>query len=143
MPLLHIGKLLSVNPSLIKKLPGIFTINERVVYFGEWRHGFMSLTAVGATGVGSVVAAGSLDPNLNTNQCCLSSKEANEPGLHFHEVTIPVEVGKMAVGAPFGLFKLGSSIVLVFEAPAKGFKWSVKPGDKVKFGQALMTPEKC
>ncbi|KAM7533298.1 hypothetical protein Aperf_G00000126308 [Anoplocephala perfoliata] len=136
------GKLLPVSPPVIKRLSGVFTINERVAYLGEWRYGFMSLTAVGATGVGSVVAAGSLDPCLSTNQRRSTSKEATEPGLHFHERIIPAAMEKIPVGAPFGLFKMGSSIVLVFEAPAKGFEWSVKPGDKVKFGQALMVPEK-
>ena len=124
----------------IKRLPGVFTLNERVAYLGSWNYGFMSLTAVGAAGVGSVVAAGDLDPTLSTNPRELPPSEAREPGQHFHEVTLNAR--KIVLGAPFGQFRLGSTIVLVFEAPPSGFKWTVKAGDRIKLGQALMYPEK-
>ena len=39
-------------------------------------------------------------------------------------------------GAPFGEFNLGSTIVLVFEAP-KDFQFSVRPGDAVRVGKPL------
>lgn len=35
-----------------------------------------------------------------------------------------------------GGFKLGSTVVMVFEAP-RGFAFTVKPGEKVKVGQAM------
>lgn len=41
------GQLLSVNPSIAKWLPGLFCLNERAVYLGEWEHGFFSYSAVG------------------------------------------------------------------------------------------------
>ena len=101
----------------------------------------MSLTAVGAAGVGSIVAAGDLDPTLRTNLRSLPSSEAREPGQHFHEVALTAG-RRMPLGAPFGHFRMGSTIVLVFEAPRSGFEWTVKSGDKIKFGEALMRPEK-
>jgi len=49
-----VGFLLSVNPYIAKHIPDLLNLNERVVYIGEWQHGFMALAAVGATIVGSV-----------------------------------------------------------------------------------------
>lgn len=48
------GRLLSVRPSLMKRMPEVLHINERVCYTGSWAHGFFSMTAVGATNVGSI-----------------------------------------------------------------------------------------
>lgn len=41
------GELLSVNPKIAKWLPGLFCLNERAVYIGQWEYGFCSFTAVG------------------------------------------------------------------------------------------------
>lgn len=138
MILLPPGKLLSVNPRFAGQLPGIFTLNERVSYLGQWRHGFMSLTAVGAAGVGSV-AVPHLDPTLSTNQkrsTAAASATEDGPGLSSTSLTLS---NKNTTGEPFGYFRLGSTIVLVFEVPhGSSASWTVVPGDKVKVGQALM-----
>ncbi len=55
-----------MNPGVASAFPGLFHLNERVAWLGSWRHGFFSLTAVGATNVGSIHAA--FDPELQTNQ---------------------------------------------------------------------------
>ena len=45
---------MSVNPGMARWIKELFCHNERVVLTGDWKHGFFSLTAVGATNVGSI-----------------------------------------------------------------------------------------
>jgi phosphatidylserine decarboxylase len=48
------GELLSVNPGIARWIKGLFNLNERAVFFGEWEQGFYAMAAVGATNVGSI-----------------------------------------------------------------------------------------
>ena len=48
------GKLFGVSLSVAKRLEDLYSLNERVVYYGDWKYGFFSMTAVGATNVGSI-----------------------------------------------------------------------------------------
>ena len=48
------GELFSVNPGIARLVRGLFNLNERAVYVGQWEHGFFSMVAVGATNVGSM-----------------------------------------------------------------------------------------
>ncbi|KAA0201599.1 hypothetical protein HAZT_HAZT004614 [Hyalella azteca] len=127
------GELLSVNPSFAAWIPNLFVLNERVAYIGTWKYGFFSMTAVGATNVGSVKTY--FDEDLRTNErcrpsCTFSDKTFEGPGHNF----------TFSKGAPFGEFNLGSTIVLLFEAP-KNSVMSVLPGQKIKMGEALLAPE--
>ncbi len=45
---------MSVNPGIARLVKELFCLNERVALTGQWQHGFFSLTAVGATNVGSI-----------------------------------------------------------------------------------------
>lgn len=152
------GELYSVSPYLQRTLPGLFTLNERVVLLGRWRWGFFSYIPVGATNVGSIKI--NFDRELRTNSLLTdtaadrAAEEANhrgEPYLGFAEATYheasPVLGGHaLKRGDEMGGFQLGSTIVLVFEAPAegkgpngerKGWEWAVQTGQKVNMGQAL------
>ncbi|XP_041456911.1 phosphatidylserine decarboxylase proenzyme, mitochondrial-like isoform X1 [Lytechinus variegatus] len=130
------GELLSVNPGIARWVRGLFNYNERVCITGEWQYGFFSLTAVGATNVGSI--AFYCDQELCTN---LTGKY--KPGIYFdkslkscHKESIDHDGVVMTKGTGIGTFNLGSTIVLVFEAP-KDFEFVFNSGDKIRLGERL------
>lgn len=123
------GLLLSVRPSLLDRLPRLFCINERVVLNGHWKYGFFSMSAVAATNVGDVVI--DIDPDLRTNVKRVQ-RMADKPMascVDLHHEFIP--------GERVGEFRLGSTIVLVFEAPTT-IDFAVKAGDQLRYGQSLI-----
>jgi phosphatidylserine decarboxylase len=161
------GELYSVSPYLQRTLPGLFTLNERVVLLGRWKHGFFSYTPVGATNVGSIKI--NFDAELRTNSLttdtaadrdAAAAAERGESYSGFSEATYAKAskvLGGYALkrGEEMGGFQLGSSIVLVFEAPRGkrarsldegglegaekmgGWRWNVEKGQRVKVGEAL------
>lgn len=161
------GELYSVSPYVQRTLPGLFTLNERVVLLGRWKYGFFSYTPVGATNVGSIkinfdkeLRTNSLTTDTEADRQAMAAKERGEAYSGFSEAVYenasPV-LGGYALnrGDEMGGFQLGSSIVIVFEAPAglresgpntgdsttpepaDGWTWSCERGQKVKVGQAL------
>ncbi|KAL1916235.1 uncharacterized protein VTP21DRAFT_5852 [Calcarisporiella thermophila] len=127
------GELFSVSPYMVSILKDLFVLNERVVLLGRWRYGFFSMIPVGATNVGSIKI--NFDQKLKTNQ-----KEYLQGGT-FEEASYRgasrLLGGKpLHMGDEVGGFCLGSTVVLVFEAPI-GFKFTVEAGQKVRMGQAL------
>lgn len=153
------GELFSVSPYLQRTLPGLFTLNERVVLLGRWRWGFFSYIPVGATNVGSIkinfdreLRTNSLTTDTEADRAAEEAAARGEPYTGFSEATYesasPVLGGHaLRKGEEMGGFQLGSTIVLVFEAPlgkedehgrlVGGWKWRVEKGAKVKMGQAL------
>ena len=164
------GELYSVSPYLQRTLPGLFTLNERVVLLGRWKYGFFSYTPVGATNVGSIVV--NFDRELRTNSllndtladlAASSAQEKGEPYSGYAEATYtessPVLGGHaLEKGEEMGGFQLGSTIVMVFEAPKGvrpsfdegwmaepgkegqrrgGWEWCIEKGMRVKVGQRL------
>lgn len=162
------GELYSVSPYLQRTLPGLFTLNERVVLLGRWRWGFFSYTPVGATNVGSIKV--NFDRELRTNSLLTdtaadrAAEEAakrGEPYSGFAEASYEAAsrvLGGHALtrGEEMGGFQLGSTIVLVFEAPKGtrpsldegfqgerkgGLRWKISQGQKVKVGEAMAVVE--
>lgn len=149
------GELYSVSPWLQRTLPGLFTLNERVVLLGRWRWGFFSMTPVGATNVGSIKI--NFDRELRTNSLTTdtaadyAAAKAREEGRiypGYAEATYGAAskvLGGHALkrGEEMGGFQLGSTIVMVFEAPKDsgdgktGFRWSVESGQKIRYGEAV------
>ncbi|KAI9987361.1 hypothetical protein PInf_023372 [Phytophthora infestans] len=102
------GNLFPVNKTAARLIPSLFVENERVALLGEWEHGFFSLL---------------LNREFRTNT-------ALQDPLMGHCITKNYG-GKVdtARGEEMAQFKLGSTVVLVFEAP-ESFQFTIKPGDK-------------
>ncbi|KAL2871868.1 phosphatidylserine decarboxylase 1 [Aspergillus lucknowensis] len=159
------GELFSVSPYLQRHLPGLFTLNERVVLLGRWRWGFFSYTPVGATNVGSIkinfdseLRTNSLTTDTAADRAAAEAAQRGEQYPGFTEATY-LHASRTLGGHPLqrgeemGGFQLGSSIVLVFEAPMGtrksfdsgwaggqrdgGFNWTIENGQRIKMGQKL------
>lgn len=120
---------MSVNPGMARWIKELFCHNERVVLTGDWKHGFFSLTAVGATNVGSIRIY--FDRDLHTNSPRHSKGSYNDFSFVTHTNREGVPMRK---GEHLGEFNLGSTIVLIFEAP-KDFNFQLKTGQKIRFGR--------
>lgn len=159
------GELYSVSPYLQRTLPGLFTLNERVVLLGRWKYGFFSYTPVGATNVGSIII--NFDKELRTNSLLTDTRAdreaqaAKERGDVYPGYAEAGYTGASAVlrghalrkGEEMGGFQLGSTVVLVFEAPKGrrptfdegfegqgrkgGWRWGIEKGMRVRVGERL------
>ncbi|EDO14296.1 hypothetical protein Kpol_139p1 [Vanderwaltozyma polyspora DSM 70294] len=128
------GDLFSVSPYFQKNFPNLFVLNERVPMLGYWKYGFFSMTAVGATNVGSIKL--NFDSQLKTNNCKHVSLphalyEASFIGANSQLNGVP-----LLKGEEMGGFEFGSTVVLTFEAPPH-FKFNVLRGQKVRVGEKL------
>lgn len=122
------GKLYSVRPTFASWFPNLFSVNERVAYVGEWQYGFFAMVPVGAVNVGSMRIY--FDPELRTNRTQMLLSAA----AHYEEKPMNQAVAK---GNPFGEFNLGSTIVLIFEAP-KSMRFQIEQSMKIKYGQLIV-----
>ncbi|XP_044728224.1 phosphatidylserine decarboxylase proenzyme, mitochondrial [Chrysoperla carnea] len=118
------GELLSVNPGIASWIPDLFVLNERAVYTGTWKHGFFSMTAVGATNVGKI--------RVFFDDCLTTNRKQKDEKIH-HDFNHPIQLKK---GDLFGEFRMGSTIVLIFEAPPD-FEFNIAAGTKIRMGESL------
>lgn len=137
-----VGELYSVSPYLQNRLPNLFTLNERVVLLGRWKYGMFSMTPVGATNVGSIKIH--FDRELRTNSLTHYATKADSEGgfaeANYRGASALLGGHPLVKGAEIGGFNLGSTVVLVFEAPGSeegGFRWMVERGQYIKVGEAL------
>ncbi|KAJ4831585.1 hypothetical protein Tsubulata_015263 [Turnera subulata] len=134
--------------SFLKTMNGMFLDSSCFFYFqvvleGTWREGFMAMAAVGATNIGSIEL--SIEPELRTN---LPRKMLLNSGHPEERKYDPQGVGKiLKKGDEVAAFNMGSTVVLVFQAPtlkplkskdtSSEFRFTIRRGDRVRVGEAL------
>lgn len=132
-----VGELYSVAPYFQKSFNNLFVINERVSLLGYWKYGFFSMTPVGATNVGSIKL--NFDKDLVTNKSRFNEQKTKKNTCYeasYEDASKLLGGQPLLKGDEMGGFMLGSTVVLVFEAP-KDFKFTIDQNDYVKMGQKL------
>lgn len=125
------GHLFPVAPTVVNLIKGLFALNERVALLGKWEHGFYSLIPVGATNVGSIALT--IEEGFRTN-LATHKVGRGDGNQNFYE-RIYAQPIKLAKGDEVAFFKLGSTVVLIFESPE--FEWTIQPGQKIKLNETI------
>ncbi|XP_038990522.1 phosphatidylserine decarboxylase proenzyme 1, mitochondrial-like [Hibiscus syriacus] len=133
------GHLFPVNERATRTIRNLYVENERVVLEGEWQQGFIAIAAIGATNIGSIELF--IEPELRTNRPRKKLLSSEPPEERLYE---PEGVGVvLKKGDEVAAFNMGSTVVVVFQAPtsknsdATEFRFSIRPGDKIRVGEAL------
>ncbi|OEL27044.1 Phosphatidylserine decarboxylase proenzyme 1, mitochondrial [Dichanthelium oligosanthes] len=139
------GHLFPQNERAVRTIRNLYVENERVVLEGRWKEGFVAIAAIGATNVGSIRV--NVEPELRTNRAVSRMVRSLPPEERVYEpegTGVVVKKGEEIAG-----FKMGSTVVVVFEAPAwkrkaiedssasGEFSFCVRAGDKVRVGEAI------
>lgn len=142
------GETFPVAPLVLSWIHAIYMLNERVPCIGTWKYGNFSLTAVGATNVASIWIHGDSKPidaaaKIINDEKKKSWMEVFTSGYNVQPwkpavTTTSVTPTKIKVGEEIGYFKLGSTVILIFEAP-ESFKFLVNEGSHIKMGEPLGT----
>lgn len=121
------GKLFSVNNHTANYFPNLFANNERVVTIFLTEFGPMAVILVGAMIVGSIetVWAGTVNQGHN-NQAITTTYSTN--------TTQAIQLIK---GQELGLFKFGSTVIILFANNNICWEQQATPNTKVLMGQAL------
>ncbi|WP_027327602.1 phosphatidylserine decarboxylase [Helicobacter pametensis] len=115
------GELLPVNQASLLKNHNLFIRNERVVVVAQDERGErVYYVAVGALNVGQMILH--FEPRLHTNA------KANARTIYTYKE--PIRIKK---GCEMGLFKMGSTIVLI----ASEVEFEVQERAKVRFGERI------
>lgn len=159
------GELLPVAPKILPLLKTVFTLNERCSIIGTWKHGHFNMIPIGSTNVGSIklndfVTSRNLETKYDEAENSrksikITNVNSFESGLSYlkdliqsqrrkniqelstvcvHKPPFPSVVYNM--GEEVGYFELGSTVILIFEAP-NYFRFSVSDGQKIQMGNEL------
>ena len=119
------GRLFSVNQTTVRRVPNLFSRNERVVTVFNTEYGRMAVVLVGALNVGCMetVWHGVVTPprKPSTYQWQYDEKDNIQ----------------LKLGDELGRFNMGSTVVLLFENENMQFTPELGMDSKIKMGQAI------
>jgi phosphatidylserine decarboxylase len=120
------GSLFSVNPATTAAITGLFARNERVVSLFDTEIGPMAVVLVGAMIVASIETswAGQICPGRS------------KPGVERIDYPADNRI-TLQTGDELGLFKTGSTVIVLFAQDAIQLEQSLTAGSNVQMGQLL------
>lgn len=118
------GHLFSVNRMTTDLIPNLYTRNERLICIFETEVGKMAVILVGAMIVGSMQVSWMDEPVYSSQ-------------IKITDFTDASNVHYLSKGEELGYFKLGSTVILLFEKNTIEWLSSFKSGTEVQFGQNL------
>ncbi|CRG99490.1 phosphatidylserine decarboxylase, putative [Plasmodium relictum] len=124
------GELFPVFKGMFKFINNLFDINERVILAGEWKGGNVYYAAVSAYNVGNIKIVNDNDLLTNNLRTQLSYMGGDI------DTKIYDNYKNLEIGDELGEFKMGSSIVLIFENKSD-FLWNIKHNQNISVGQRI------
>jgi phosphatidylserine decarboxylase len=122
------GKLFSVNRVTANSVPNLFARNERLVCLFDTPAGKMALVLVGA-----MIVAG-IETVWSGQVCPAPSRVVNRTN---YEQTSPAV--QLARGVEMGRFKLGSTVIVLFEPGKVALQPALAAGSTTQMGQLMGT----
>lgn len=128
------GTLWPVNSLGVRKVPGLFARNERLITYLDTPAGVVAVVKVGAAGVGSVRvvyeqaanAGGRIVGQLGTNLRGGKPAQCDLPAGPF-----------LAKGEELGYFEFGSTVILLWQPERVCLDPALSPGQPIRMGQAI------
>jgi phosphatidylserine decarboxylase len=120
------GRLFSVNPTTVARVPGLFARNERVVLLFDTALGPLALVLVGAIFVGCIetVWSGVVTP---------PPRHSGRAGAGVSRTLYPADAGvALARGEELGRFNMGSTVILLLPAKVGALFSALQPGASVR-----------
>jgi phosphatidylserine decarboxylase len=118
------GSFYPVNPISVRTVPGLFSINERIVTYLDSPLGRVAVVKVAATGVGNISLT--YDPKVRSH----SSESGSQ-----RTYRSPIEIER---AQELGVFHLGSTVIILFE-PGR-VSLGLRTGQVVRVGEAIGAP---
>ena len=116
------GRLFAVNGLTTRNRPRLYTRNERLVAHFQTPAGAMAVVLVGA-----LLVAG-----IETAWGGLARPRGRRLMVEDHQQPLPMDRGQ-----ELGLFRFGSTVVVLFANPRLRWLEELQPGQPVRMGQAL------